>query len=301
LTSLELQVKASSRRQTAELQSKHETAAKELQADTDAVQEHEKTTRLYIQQALKMYGKSLASTDAFNDTLTRLVTLWMEHSEEQSVQSIMSTFLQTKIASWKFVFLGPQLAARLHMLPPGIASQFQDLLNGLMLRLAREHPYQILYQVITLSHGHQLGKKKTYDTATGRGMAAAAILEQLATTPEQDNRVSVQKVTRDMRLFATASVKWCTSKPPEEPKNARGEISLPSSCPLLALRRLQIPVATQSVKIDPTSHYANVPTLVRYTSKFRIAGGLSRPSILTCIDTEDRVHTQLVSGKVIFN
>jgi ataxia telangiectasia mutated family protein len=298
LSSIQKQVKSLSRKQSAELQSVQDITAREFQADSEAVQELEKSKKTFLHQSLKMYSKALILADTFNDSVIRLVTMWLEHHADESIHEFMGSVFEDKIPSWKFVFLGPQLAARLNLLPPGVTSSFQDILNRLMLRLSQEHPYQILYQVITLAYGHNALPRKPNDaSSSGRGAAAAAILAHIASSPGKSKRVPVKRVSADMQMFSTAAVKWCAVKVAEDTKYQRGgEMDLPSTCPLLSLKRLPIPVATSVVKVDPSSRYENVATLVRYSPKFKVAGGLSRPTILSCTDSDGRKHLQLVSG-----
>ncbi|WRT69110.1 uncharacterized protein IL334_006094 [Kwoniella shivajii] len=290
-------LKSSSRRESTN--SKSSKAAQEAEEDVKTIKELESGRLTYIKTALKMYAQALALSNAYDDSITQLVSLWLQHDDNEEVNSSFSSYLN-RIPSHKFVFLGPQLAARLYR--PTTPTSFNSNLNGLMLKMSKEHPFHILYQVITLAHGisppTSARRKSTDAENQGRGPAALEILYHLNALP--NDNVS-HKAAKQMKVFVVASVNWSRFEEnlhssedgsiPKKPK-AGSTHMLPANSPLSNLR-LDIPIATCPPPIDLSCRYDNIPTLLRYRSNYMIAGGVHRPRIMRCIDSTNKQHQQL--------
>ncbi|WWD21232.1 hypothetical protein CI109_105716 [Kwoniella shandongensis] len=295
---LESTLKSSSRRESSSRQSR---AEQDLAEDAEAIRELESDRSTYIRAALKMYAAALALSDAHDDSVTRMISLWLEHSDNEEVNQSFSDPL-SRIPSHKFVFLGPQLAARLNR--PQIPTTFNSSLNGLMLRISRDHPFHILYQVITLAYGvtppSSDKRKSTSADSQGRGPAAAEILATLQT--DKGNSTS-SKAAKNMKMFAQASVAWAKYDENAGPSQERSRIKAGTNCrqppnsPLRGLTRLDIPIATCPPRNDLTCQYSGLPTLSRYREGYKIAGGVHRPKIMGVYDTLQKVHQQLFKAE----
>ncbi|WVR09037.1 hypothetical protein IAU60_006097 [Kwoniella sp. DSM 27419] len=284
---------ASNRRESSSRLSK---VAQEVEEDTLAIAKLEAELLIHIKTALRMYGSALKISDAYDDSITQICSLWLQHDDNEDVNKNFAGPL-SRIPTRKFVFLGPQLAARLYR--PTVPTSFNTNLNSLMLRLSQDHPYHILYQIITLAFGVRppvSAKRKSTDAENqGRGPAAVDILSSLAS---DTSHPTAQRASREMKAFVDASVHWSrfeersgSSQSSTKPK-AGSTHNLPVNCPLKGLR-LDIPIATVPPPIDPTLNYSSVPTLNRYRSSYTIAGGVHRPKIMRCFDTNNKLHMQL--------
>ncbi|WVF65515.1 hypothetical protein IAT40_000243 [Kwoniella sp. CBS 6097] len=294
LNLLESTLKSSNRRESS---SRPSRAAQEVEEDARAIEKLENERLTYIKVALKMYGYALTLSDAHDDSITQLCSLWLQHDENEDVNVSFAGAL-SRIPSHKFIFLGPQLAARLYR--PTKPSTFNSNLNGLMLRMSQQHPFHILYQVITLAHGvHPPTSAKRKSTAAeneGRGPAALEILSTLASDPKYP---VAQQASKEMKVFVDASVSWArfeersgsSSQNSSKPK-AGSTHNLPTSCPFKNLK-LDIPIATGPPAIDLTLQYRGIPTFARYRTQFSYAGGVHRPKIMKCYDSIGKQHQQL--------
>ncbi|WVQ93187.1 hypothetical protein IAU59_000251 [Kwoniella sp. CBS 9459] len=271
-------------------------AIQEVEEDARAIEKLENERSTYIKVALKMYGYALTLSDAHDDSVTQLCSLWLQHDENEDVNVSFAGAL-SRIPSHKFIFLGPQLAARLYR--PTKPSTFNSNLNGLMLRMSQEHPFHILYQVLTLAHGvyppTSAKRKSTTAENEGRGPAALEILSTLSSDPKYP---VAQKASKEMKVFVDASVTWArfeersgSSQSSSKPK-AGSTHSLPTNCPFKNLK-LDIPIATSPPPVDLTLQYKSIPTFVRYRTQFSYAGGVHRPKIMKCYDTTAKQHQQL--------
>ncbi|WVW79405.1 hypothetical protein I302_101374 [Kwoniella bestiolae CBS 10118] len=296
--------KSSSRRESTSRASK---AAQEDQEDDRAIKGMESELLSYIKVALRMYGQALVLSDAHDDSTTQLVSLWLQHDDDEEINQAFGGTL-SRIPSFKFVFLGPQLAARLYR--PTDKHAFNENLNGLLLKMSKEHPYHILYQVITLAHGistpSSAGKKTTPAENQGRRPAALEILAKL-----DDKKLNglAPRAAKQMKTFVACSVNWATYDEASQSQSslengmavrkpkAGSQHVLPSNCPLHKLANLRIPIATSSIPIDKTLGYCDVPTLQRYRSGYVIAGGVHRPKIMKVLDSIGKQHQQLFKAE----
>lgn len=248
----------------------------------------------YLVYALQCYAVALSYSDKFDDSITRLCSLWLEHDKDQEANEKFASKLKV-IPTHKFLFLSPQLSAKLFR--PATQTEFNSLLNNLVLRIAQDHPYHVLYQIITLSvnvAAPRPASTQRSKAADGRSAAAIDILDYIKA--DEERRVAHAAVTT-MTTFANAAVQWCGS---DNNKHKAGSVlQASSSSPLMQCRAMKIPIATAPPAVDLTLRYEGIPTLDRYRKTFKLAGGIHRPSIMTCVDSLGKEHVQLVSRATI--
>lgn len=281
-----------SRRQTITMDKMQE----ELEEERTAKEALEQELLRYLNYTLQSYAAALRLSDEHDDAITRLVSIWLDHDKNEEANKGFAQNLGL-IPSHKFLSLGPQLAARLYR--PKSQTTFNSLLNRLMLRLGQDHPYHVLYQIITLAHGVEAPNAASSRSGAagafveGREIAAA---EMMAIIKSDKARPLAAQAGKEMTSFADASVRWCLyeySKSDQQPSVGK-ETPVPSSCTLLQCRGLAIPVATAPPPVDLELKYENVPKIDRYRSRYKLAGGVHHPSIMTCVDTLGQEHVQLV-------
>jgi len=254
---------------------------------------------MFVKTALRMYAAAFMLSDEHDDSTTRLCSLWLQHDTNEDINKGVVGALD-RVPPHKFIFLGPQLAARLDR--PKKPTAFNTALNGLMLRMSRQHPYHILFQIITLASGMTLpstSRRLSDSGAEGRGPAAAGILATLAA---DNGNPLARTATKQMKLFAEAATTWSLHKEPnrEEAGWSDRNVNLPSGCPVASLQGMSIPVATAPPPVDIVTKYAGIPTLVRYKSRYSVLGGLHRPKKMYAVDSLQKVHSQLVSLTIAF-
>ena len=266
-----------------------ERIEREIKEDEEAMQELMDARNLYVKTALQMYARSLALSDRHDDLTTRMISLWLEHGTDEAINKSFAEYLR-RVPSHKFIFLGPQLAARLDR--PKVMDVFNSLLSALMLRLGREHPFHILYQIITLAEGYKpppKSRRVSDGGAEGRAPAAAAIFNELAT--HDPLRV------RQMKNLTDGAIHWCLSRSKEEENAAvNAMLQLPSGFPLTVPKDCAIPAATAPPPVDPTCQYKTVAPMIRFRSHYSVLGGIHRPKKMQLYDAKGNVHKQLVSA-----
>lgn len=266
----------------------------ELEEERKAKRDLDLELQRYLQNSLKYYAASIYLSDDFDDSITRLTSIWLEHSTNEAAMTSFARSLN-HIPSHKFIFLGPQLAARLYR--PETPTTFNSILNGLMLRLGQDHPYHILYQMITLAYPSTSSRRTSAPISQEpRASAAAEIMEKIK---NDTKKTMAQEAGKNMTTFANAAVAWCYN---DHDKKVTGErpkpgqsLTMPSSSLLAHCKGLPIPVATAVPPVDLTRKYDHIPTIQGYDRQYKLAGGVHRPAIMSVIDTLGQKHVQLVS------
>lgn len=314
LASLDEPNGSNNRRESKSLKESRLERAQSLEREKDKVDRHETQIDVFTKHALRMFAQAFRLSDKYDDSITRMCSIWLAHADSKNAvtvneanraQGIAKAFASSieSIPSHKFIFLGPQLAARLYR--SGRQTNFNLQLNGLLLRLSKDHPYHILYQIIPLASGINVpsgaasstsaarGRKSAAATPDfeGRGPAAAELLHLL----EADQvHTMARTASKHMKIYAEAATPWCLHPPPKETSKS---MNIPTQTPIVRLPHdLQIPIPTVIPPVRPNSDYSNVPRLKRYSTAYSVLGGLHRPKKMKCYDTNGSQYYQLFKG-----
>lgn len=295
------------RRQSRSLDESRHEREQSLEREDQKVKRHEKAIDNLTIYALKSFAQAFTRSDKFDDAITRMCSIWLAQadsktattdSEGKRADGIASSFASniSLIPSHKFIFLGPQLAARLHLSPQ--KRPFDLQLYAVMLRVAQHHPFHILYQIIPLTYGITAGatsgggrgrKSEVQNEQEGRGPAAARLAQELEV--DQNNPVARQAAGH-IRVFTDIVTNYAWVKPP--PTDRGSNVVKVGASPIAKLPSdLSIPVATVIPPIRPDRNYNDVPRLTRYGSNYEVLGGVHRPKKMKCYDTLGGVHFQL--------
>lgn len=260
-----------------------------------AFKEFDKIKRKYLQNAIVMYARSMQFSDKYDDSIHRMCALWLENSSDDILNDGIRHHIG-KIPTWKFAFLASQLTARLDA--EDVKSKFQPTLDALLKNLCEDHPFHIMYQVITLARPVQMSSKvhnsarqgKIPRGVNGRELAASNLLDQIKGIARRTEQVS------DMEEFGTAAIEWCDYPMTK----SRKEFPVPAHYRIAKLRDLKIPVPTQELPFDKSGDYSpsnqGGPAFIQsYEQKFTLAGGLHVPKIMLCLGHNGKYYKQLVS------
>lgn len=265
----------------------------------------------YLETAIGMYAQTLSVSNEFDSTVVnRLSSLWLSHYDDDELNSHIGGHLQT-VPSHKFVALIYQLSGRLD--EPKEASEFQKVLQPLLYRLGKEHPFHCVYQLITLRDAHihapNLSKARqssshsrkstgggvAADGPTGRGRAALAVLHRIAKSSSK----TAQRL-KNLDTYCAAAIAWCNwdARPLNKllAKKKGGQApQIEPTQPISRLQDLDIPVPTATLPVDPSAQYKTFVRIKRVSSSFSLAGGIHLPKITTMYGSDGRSYKQLVS------
>lgn len=291
---------AALRKGSAATSSRRTQATGTAQVDAHAVhKEFEAIKRQYLQQAIIMYARSMKWSTKYDDSVHRMCALWLESSTDNALNTAVGHSI-SQVHSYKFAFLASQLTARLD--EDDGKTKFQPNLNALLEKLCEEHPFHVMYQVITLARPVQSSAKthssarggKTPRGVNGREVAASNLLDKIRALPRRTAQIS------DMELFVNASIQWCDFK---QEKGKTREFQLPPNAALAKIQDLRIPVTTQDLPFDMSGDYkpsdqSEVAFVQSYERSYTLAGGIHVPKIMKCLGHDGRRFRQLVSRRM---
>ena len=271
-----------------------ESRRQDFLEDERALQDLENELTVFAKTAMKMYATALVNSEEFDDSITRLSSMWLEHDDSDEVNRTFAGPVQA-IPTHKFIFLAPQLAARLYK--PKQATHFNSALNNLLLRMARDHPFHVLYQIITVAQGADGPQEKatsksrrTSEANASEGRVPAAS-ELLAILHNDKDRVLAREAVGRMMQFTNAAVPWCRH---ETDRKLKTDHMMVKGTPLLSFANVKIPPPSVVPPVDLTKKYDQIATVHRYRSRFKVLGGLHRPKRITCVDSNGQEHYELV-------
>ncbi|KAG1876416.1 hypothetical protein DFJ58DRAFT_754177 [Suillus subalutaceus] len=251
----------------------------------------------FLELAIDMYSRCLASSDRFDDDgPIRFSSLWFANFDDLGIQDKLKVALD-RVPSRKFVFLSHQLSARMSK-SSAETPKNQHNLQGLVLRMCQEHPFHSLYQVFCLRPEQPQGVRRTSSrfelpsSQSDRGGAASAIFDRLLSDPTQTARI------RSIEQVCNASLEWA-KYPVKHPtiKKTNNGLLIPDALPIRKLRDVQVPVITCRTPIDPTLKYNDCIWISRYHPEFTPAGGINHPKISTCYGSNGEQFKQLFKGE----
>ncbi|KAG5339469.1 hypothetical protein C0989_004155 [Termitomyces sp. Mn162] len=269
-------------RYRAQLKYRRDQAQKMKDADAESFQRHKSALDGFLNQAIDMYSRCLRNSDTYDhDVPIRLCSLWFAHFEENrgNFQTVVGNALR-RVPSRKFVFLSHQLSARISRPPLGPLTHAQLNLQSLVLRMCREHPFHILYQVYCLQPEEPWNTRHSGQQISihaERAEAALYIFNRL----RKDAAVSQRLM--DVERFSAACLQW--AKHPV-PVPASKNFALPREFKLSRISNLRVPVITHHTPVDPSMRYDDCPWIDRYDTLWSNAGGKNAPKIGYCLGTD---------------
>ena len=259
---------------------------------------------------LRAYGSCLAAAGNHDTVaLFRFVALWFKGEQHGALNAVASTIVRSPsgrgasvcaVPSAKFLPLVWQLVARLDASPEANATGFQTALHGLVQRLAVEHPYHTLYQLLALQ-ASQLSSTTPAAPLTGKATAAVGILAHVrAASPR------LKLVLTQMEALSAAYVAIAVTRHPKASDTLRsGVMALPPAAVNLKRQLVTrdspsvVPVITAPLAVDPTCAYApgSFATFTQFQGDMHLVGGVNLPKRISAVDSNGAVHLQLAKDK----
>ena len=285
------------------LQEAQKNARSILAEDEHAYQRHNGSLVTFLELAIDMYSRCLATSDIFDDDVPiRFSSLWFANFDDRGLQGRIKGAVD-RIPSRKFVFLSHQLSARISHPGSGELPQSQQILQQLVLRMCREHPFHSLYQVYCIRPEGPLSqltrrsssRLETPSSQADRAHAASTIFGQLLSDPQRADR------TKAIEKVCDASLQWAKYpvKDNRALKKTKGIYQVPEGMPIRHLRNVCVPVLTSPPAIDPTLKYDDCVWISHYDTTFTVPGGVNNPKNTTCYGSNGRRFKQLVSTRLI--
>ncbi|KAL1576399.1 Serine/threonine-protein kinase Tel1 [Candida albicans] len=256
---------------------------KQFVSESKDLESLRKSKQLFSSKAVQYYMKSIIVDDFEEENLDKFFSLWLEQSGNNELnQSIQSNLLA--LPSYKLVSWCTQLISRLS----NETNNFQILLKKLIINMCLDHPHHSLYLLLSLKKHKPNTNEVLNPSLLSRCAAAQAIWDQLLL---QDHRY-ISDVLLPIDGFTDqcitlAAYKVSKGKSIDLTKFSAGDYWL-NELPA-------IPPPTETIRVDPSKQYKNVPVLHSIDKKISIAtSGLSLPKVANFILSNGTEHRVLL-------
>lgn len=254
----------------------------EIEMDQREYDRRAREIQEFLLVSVENYLLSLrSSSNKWDMSVFRIVSLWFANTGTAAGVNQRIARHVPKIPSRKFLVLMYQLSARI-LSVDSEEKEFFNILCGLIEKMAKDHPFHCLYQVIAL-HNTEALKKSTVSSA------ATSLLKKL--------RSQMPNIVQHLEFLSDGYIKLAGDPIPKATKSREKTFGIRPDNPLLRVRNLaSIPPITADIPIDDTCQYKNVAGIERFENSYWIPGGINAPKVITCRSSNGQSYRQLVKG-----
>ncbi|KAL1153771.1 hypothetical protein V6Z11_A09G199000 [Gossypium hirsutum] len=265
---------------------------KQLAMDKEEAQKLQDDRDNFLNLALEGYKRCLVIGDKYDVRVVfRLVSLWFSLSSRQDV---VNNLLKTidEVQSYKFVPLVYQIASRMGNIRDGIVpNNFQFALVSLLKKMAIDHPYHTIFQLLALANGDRIKDKQrsrnSFVVDLDKKLAAENLLEELSAYHGPVIRQMKQMVEIYIKLAELETKREDTSRKVPLPREIR------------SVRQLElVPVVTASFPVDRSCRYCegSFPYFRGLADSVMVMNGVNAPKVVECLGSDGHKYKQLAKS-----
>ncbi|XP_020270626.1 serine/threonine-protein kinase ATM [Asparagus officinalis] len=265
---------------------------KQLTMDREEAEKLEDDRDSFLSLALEGYEHCLVIGGKYDlRVVFRLVSLWFSLYTRQSVVKAMHSTVK-EVQSYKFIPLVYQIASRLGSSKDGQGSNsFQLALVSLLKKMAIDHPYHTLFQLLALANGDRIKDKQrsrnSFIVDMDKKLAAENLLNELS--------AHHGAILRQMKQMVEIYIKLAELETKKEETNKR--IPLPRD--VRSLRQLElVPVVTANIPVDHSCQYkeGSFPHFSGLADSVMVMNGINAPKVIECFGSDGRKYRQLAKS-----
>ncbi|KAL6847730.1 hypothetical protein ACP4OV_021858 [Aristida adscensionis] len=292
LDTLIRRLKSSSKGVKTDYSVKIQELQKQLALDREEAEKIQDDRDNFLSLALQGYQRSLVVGGKYDlQVVFRLVSLWFSlFSREQVVKAMIKT--TKEVQSFKFIPLVYQIASRLGSSKDAQGStNFQIALASLLKKMAIDHPYHTIFQLLALANGDRVKDKQrsrsSFVVDMEKKLAAENLLKEISSFHGALIRQMKQMVEIYIKLAELETKKEDTNKKIPLPRDLR------SICQLEL-----VPVVTATVPVDPTCRYeeGSFPHFSGLADSITIMNGINAPKVIECFGSDGNKYRQLAKS-----
>lgn len=265
---------------------------KQLVMDNEEAQrlQHDRNSFLII--ALNNYRCCLTTGDKYDMRVVfRVTSLWFNLSMNQGVvTSMLETINQVK--SFKFLPLVYQIASRLGVLKESQESpSFQYVLTCLVKKIAVDHPYHSIYQLLALANGDRVKDRQRSKTAFVIDLDKKQAAEDLLNSLMSNRKALIQQMKQMVEIY----IRLAELEVKREDVNKR--LTLPRD--IRSVRQLElVPVITAPISVDPSAEYPDgyFPYFKGLSDRIVVMNGINAPKVVECLGSDGHEYRQLAKS-----
>ncbi|XP_019416969.1 PREDICTED: serine/threonine-protein kinase ATM isoform X2 [Lupinus angustifolius] len=242
--------------------------------------------------ALEGYKRCLVIGDKYDVRVVfRIVSLWFSLSSRKNiVNSMLSTI--DEVQSFKFIPLVYQIASRMGSSKDGQGPlNFQFALVCLVKKMAIDHPYHTILQLLALANGDRIKgnqrSRSSFVVDMDKKHAAENLLNELSSYHGA--------IIRQMKQMVEIYIKLAEMETKREDTNKR--VTLPRDLRNLPALEL-VPVVTAPVSVDPGCQYneGTFPYFKGLADSVMIMNGINAPKVVECLGSDGCRYRQLAKS-----
>ncbi|GMY24943.1 serine/threonine-protein kinase ATM isoform X1 [Fagus crenata] len=265
---------------------------KQLAMDKEEAEKLQDDRDNFLSLALEGYQRCLVIGDKYDVRVVfRLVSLWFTlFSRPNVVNSMLSTI--NEVQSFKFIPLAYQIASRMGSSKDSSGPRnFQFALVSLVKKMAIDHPYHTIFQLLALANGDRIKDKQSsrnsFVVDLDKKIAAEKLLEELSSYHGAIIRQMKQMVEIYIKLAELEIRKEDTDKRMMLPRDIR------------SLRQLElVPVVTATFPVDRSCQYpeGSFPYFKGLEDSVKVMNGINAPKVVECLGSDGRRYRQLAKS-----
>eukprot|EP01018_Ginkgo_biloba_P024682 Gb_40159 [translate_table: standard] len=256
--------------------------AKRLQDDKDS----------FLMLALESYQRCLVTGEKYDIRVVfRLVSLWFNLSTNQNVVDSMLEAIK-KVQSYKFLPLVYQIASRMGGSRDSQGPQsFQFALTFLVKKMAVDHPYHTIFQLLALANGDRVKDKQRSKSAFVVDLDKKRAAEDLLRDLSSHHGAIIQQMRQMVEIY----IKLAELETKKEDTNRK--IALPRD--VRSVRQLElVPVITATLPVDRSCQYpqGSFPHFKGLSDCVMVMNGINAPKVVECLGSDGHKYRQLAKS-----
>ncbi|CAA7402290.1 unnamed protein product [Spirodela intermedia] len=265
---------------------------KQLTMDREEAEKLQDDRDNFLSLALDGYQRCLSIGGKYDMRVVfRLISLWFNFPSRPNVVKSMLRAVN-EIQSHKFIPLVYQIASRMGSSKEGKGPvTFQAVLVSLVKKMAIDHPYHTLFQLLALANGDRVKDKQrsrnSFIVDMDKKLAAENLLNELSSYHGP--------IIRQMKQMVDIYIKLAEVETKKEETNRR--IPLPRE--IRSVRHLElVPVVTATFPVDPSCQYGegSFPHFKGLGDSIVVMNGINAPKVVECLGSDGCKYRQLAKS-----
>ncbi|KAK9108083.1 hypothetical protein Syun_024094 [Stephania yunnanensis] len=265
---------------------------KQLAMDTEEAEKLQEDKENFLTLALEGYQRCLVIADQYDvRAVFRLVSLWFRLSSRGNIIESMLNAVK-EVQSYKFIPLVYQIASRLGISRDGHGPcSFQFALVSLVKKMAIDHPYHTIFQLLALANGDRVKDKQRSRNSFVVDMDKKQSAEDLLSKLSSHHLSLIMQMKQMVEIY----IKLAELETKREDTNKK--IPLPRD--IRSIRQLElVPVVTATIPLDLSCQYqeGSFPYFKGLADSITVMNGINAPKVVECLGSDGRKYRQLAKS-----
>lgn len=284
--------KSSKKAEQSDYSLKIQDLQKQLTMDKEEAEKLQVDRDNFLKLALEGYKRCLEIGDKYDVRVVfRQVSMWFSLASQKNViDNMLSTIKE--VQSYKFIPLVYQIASRLGSSKDESGSNsFQSALVSLIRKMAIDHPYHTILQLLALANGDRIKDNQRSRNSFVVDMDKKLAAEHLL----QDVSHYHGPMIRQMKQLVDIYIKLAELETRREDTNRK--VALPRE--IRSVKQLElVPVVTATIPVDRSCQYneGSFPFFRGLSDSVTVMNGINAPKVVECFGSDGQKYKQLAKS-----